>query len=84
MVGGRVQGVGFRAFTQREALRRGLKGWVRNLADGRVEIECEGSRHEVSAFIEAVRVGPKLSQPGPVDVRWISPLNTDTSFTIEY
>ena len=42
LISGRVQGVGFRYFTQAAAGREGLHGWVRNLPDGRVEVEAEG------------------------------------------
>ena len=44
VVQGKVQGVGFRAFTEYQATQRGLHGWVRNLQDGTVEVEAEGSR----------------------------------------
>ena len=57
-VGGRVQGVGFRYFTQREARRLGLAGYVRNMPDGDVEMEAEGPAEQVEALAEAVRRGP--------------------------
>ncbi|MDP6777385.1 MAG: acylphosphatase [Candidatus Latescibacteria bacterium] len=57
-VGGRVQGVGFRYFTQREATRLGLVGYVRNMPDGDVEMEAEGPAEQVAALAEAVRRGP--------------------------
>lgn len=51
---GRVQGVGFR-FTVKQ-LARGYEvvGWVRNLSDGRVELQCSGESAEVEAFLEAI------------------------------
>lgn len=55
---GRVQGVGFRAWTRREAVALGLAGTVRNLADGRVEVELEGEAQAVAAMIERCRRGP--------------------------
>ncbi len=55
---GRVQGVGFRAWTRREAVALGLAGTVRNLADGRVEAEIEGEAPAVAAMIERCRRGP--------------------------
>ena len=55
---GRVQGVGFRAWTVRRASRLGLRGRVRNLADGSVDIEVEGDRGSVDRLIELVRRGP--------------------------
>ena len=55
---GRVQGVGFRAFVEREALRRSLEGWVRNRRDGSVEAVFKGEAAAVAATIEACRRGP--------------------------
>ena len=55
---GRVQGVGFRFFVQREAERRGLSGWVRNRHDGSVEAVVQGAADAVDALIDAVRSGP--------------------------
>lgn len=55
---GRVQGVGFRAWTQREAQRRGLRGWVRNRRDGAVEALLCGPDDAVAAMLDALRAGP--------------------------
>ena len=61
-VSGTVQGVGFRWFVRERARRWGLAGWVRNLADGTVELAASGSDEGVNALVEAVRKGP----PGAV------------------
>ena len=58
VVHGHVHGVGFRAFVEREALRRGLEGWVRNRRDGSVEAAVKGDAAAVAAAIEACRRGP--------------------------
>jgi acylphosphatase len=58
LVGGRVQGVGFRWFTADAAAREGISGWVRNLADGRVEIAAEGDVAAMTRFERAIRQGP--------------------------
>ena len=57
-VRGRVQGVGYRAFVEDEALRLGLEGWVRNRRDGTVEAVFSGADHAVEKMIEACHRGP--------------------------
>jgi acylphosphatase len=57
-VTGRVQGVGFRYWTEREALKHGLDGWVRNERDGSVRAVIAGSEEAVSAMLEAFMQGP--------------------------
>jgi acylphosphatase len=57
-VRGRVQGVGYRAFVEVEALRRGLEGWVRNRRDGTVEAVLMGEAAAVAGMVEACRRGP--------------------------
>ena len=59
IVHGRVQGVGFRAFVEYEALARGIEGWVRNRRDGSVEALFAGEAGVVSGMIEACRHGPR-------------------------
>jgi len=55
---GRVQGVGFRAWTLREAQALGLAGWVRNEADGSVAARIEGSQKNIDRILERLRIGP--------------------------
>jgi acylphosphatase len=69
MVRGRVQGVGFRAFVEREAKQRALGGWVRNRRDGSVEAVFSGAPETVEAMIEACRRGPPLSHVHTVEDR---------------
>lgn len=57
-VSGRVQGIGYRWFTQQVAKFLGVRGWVRNLPDGRVEVEVVGTEKQLAAFREELRVGP--------------------------
>jgi len=68
LVSGRVQGVGFRAFAQRQADRLGIDGWVRNLQDGRVEALAAGEAAAVAQFIEALRRGPLTARVAAVEV----------------
>lgn len=74
VVRGRVQGVWYRAWTMREAEALGLRGWVRNRADGSVEAALFGEESAVRAMVERCRVGPpaarveaveELPEPGP-------------------
>lgn len=62
LVKGRVQGVGFRYFTQQQATKLGIVGFVRNLSDGSVEIEAEGFVDDMAIFVEAVTRGPSSSR----------------------
>ena len=59
---GRVQGVGFRAWTEHEARRRAVEGWARNRRDGSVEALFAGPAETVADMIEACRRGPPMSR----------------------
>ncbi len=65
---GHVQGVGFRCFVWRAAKGLGLTGWVRNLEDGRVELEAEGQTETLRLFLKEVRRGPRFARVARVDV----------------
>jgi acylphosphatase len=69
-ISGRVQWVGFRAWTEREAQAIGLDGWVRNLDDGRVEAVFEGPAGLVELMVEACRAGPPAAKVEGLDVVW--------------
>lgn len=62
VITGRVQGVGFRAWTRREARRHGLRGWVRNRHDGSVEALIIGPAAAVDSFVATSRQGPSLAR----------------------
>ncbi|HEX6974089.1 MAG TPA: acylphosphatase [Vicinamibacterales bacterium] len=82
IVGGRVQGVGFRAFTQARALAEGVHGFVRNRPDGRVEAEVEGDEESVDRLELALGRGPIGAQVEQFDVEAIEPLRRATGFMI--
>jgi acylphosphatase len=69
IVRGRVQGVGYRAFVEREALKRGVEGWVRNRRDGSVEAVFAGALEKVDAIVEACRRGPYSARVEQIDQR---------------
>lgn len=68
-VSGRVQGVFFRAATQRRARELGLVGWVRNTGDGRVEVLLEGEEGAVREALVFLRQGPPHARVDDVEVR---------------
>lgn len=61
-ISGKVQGVGFRAFIRREAAVLNLKGWAKNLIDGRVEVVIQGDKNKVSQMIEKLESGPSFAR----------------------
>ena len=65
---GRVQGVGFRAFVARAALRHGVRGWVRNRRDGSVEALLIGEESEIAATAAQCRRGPPLARVDRLEV----------------
>jgi acylphosphatase len=70
VIKGRVQGVFFRAATQREARRLGVTGWVKNRTDGSVEVLAEGDEDAVREFSLWANHGPSAARVDHVDVRW--------------
>ncbi len=84
LVGGRVQGVGFRAFACRQAKHHGLTGWVRNVVDGRVESEVQGVRPSVDDFLRDLERGPALSSVDHIQIDWVEPKCDETGFEVRY
>lgn len=62
VISGRVQGVWYRAWTEQEAIARGLDGWVRNRSDGTVEAVFSGPDAQVDAMLDACKTGPRLAR----------------------
>lgn len=67
-VSGKVQGVSFRQCTQTEAERLDVDGWVRNLADGRVEVLVEGEEQAVRELTDWLEHGPERAEVSGVDL----------------
>jgi len=82
VVSGRVQGVGFRYFTQEAALREGVTGWVRNLPDGQVEALAEGDAEAVTRVERALRSGPRGARVDTVYVDIEPPTGAYMTFSV--
>ena len=83
VVRGRVQGVGFRWFVEREAHILGIAGWVRNKSDGSVEVLAMGSRDQLSGLRSRLREGPRAARVDDVEESDANPIAGLTSFRIE-
>jgi acylphosphatase len=81
-ISGRVQGVSFRAYTRDRAREAQVKGWVRNLSDGRVEAVFEGPRPAVQKLISWCYSGPSQAQVERVEVHWEEPTGKEGVFSI--
>lgn len=79
---GRVQGVGFRVWTQREASRLGLRGWVRNEPDGSVRALISGSNEAVAEMLKAFWRGPSGAGVRSVEARPADPSEAPVDFDI--
>ena len=84
VVRGQVQGVGFRYFTQREANRLGLIGWVRNAPDGSVEVYAEGDEPTVRVLLGELANGPNWAAVENVEEHWMDPSGTHEGFRVTY
>ncbi|APV45166.1 acylphosphatase [Dehalogenimonas formicexedens] len=82
--GGRVQGVGFREFTRRQAADFNLAGYVKNMPDGSLQVVAEGQRPDILHFIENLMSGPPGAIVKTVDTQWIEPAGGYADFQIAY
>lgn len=81
-VKGKVQGVWFRASTAEVAKQIGVRGWVRNLPDGRVEVLACGTSQQLTELHDYLSHGPRLARVDELLVEEV-PLTTDTDFTVK-
>jgi acylphosphatase len=79
---GKVQGVFFRAFAKDEAIRLGLKGFARNMADGRVEIVAEGREDLLREFVETLKTMHPLAKVKDAEIIWMDAKNEYIDFRI--
>lgn len=82
IVEGRVQGVGFRYFTQERAVFLGLTGWVRNRWNGTVELVAEGPKADLGTLLKAIQRGPRAGTTQNVKVDWLEAAGEFNSFQI--
>ena len=82
LIAGRVQGVNFRASTQRRVEPLGIQGYVRNLPDGRVEAVFEGEESSVQEAIDWCQAGPPAAHVDHVEVDWQAPTGEFHGFSI--
>ena len=81
---GRVQGVYFRDFVRREAVALELTGWVRNTADGAVEVAAEGGENALGRLAKLLEIGPAYSRVEGVDVDYAEATGEFTEFVIRW
>ncbi len=84
IISGRVQGVFFRAETQRAAKGFGVFGWVRNNREGTVEAVFEGRQQDVDAVLNWCRKGPRMARVNAVDVKWQDYTGAFDRFDVTY
>ena len=83
LVRGRVQGVGFRWFVEREAHLLKIAGWVRNKSDGTVEVLAQGTRDQLSGLRSRLQEGPRAARVDDVEESEAEPIKGLNSFRIE-
>lgn len=81
---GRVQGVGFRFFVERNAAIFDIKGWVKNTRDGGVLVMAQGSMENMEQFLKKIKTGPSLSRVATVNVVRLITLDDFSHFRIKY
>lgn len=82
-ISGLVQGVGFRFFTQRAAAKHQVRGYVKNLEDGRVEVYAEGEEKAIKAFYEDILTGPNYARVEEIEEIVLEPKDLYYTFLIE-
>ena len=83
LISGQVQGVGYRYFAQRSSARHQVRGYVKNLEDGRVEVLVEGTAKAVEAFRNDLGAGPTHSRVGEIEEIVLEPSGLYSTFRVE-
>lgn len=84
IVDGRVQGVGFRYFTQMIAMRNNLTGWCKNLDNGKVQMEVQGTEENIITFINAIKKGNNFSRVDDMDLNELNVKEDEKKYRITY
>ena len=84
LISGDVQGVGYRFFAQRAAARHQVRGYVKNLDDGRVEVLAEGPQQNVESFKHDLATGPRFGNVTHVEEINVEPSARFSTFRIEH
>ena len=84
IVQGVVQGVGYRFFVLNQARLYDVKGYVKNMPDGTVQVVAEGKKGMVKDFVERLRIGPLSAHVTGVDVKWDEKDSGFTEFRLQY
>jgi len=84
IIKGIVQGVGYRYFTRNVASRMGIKGWVKNLSDGSVEVMAEADENKLKEFLKYLYEGPPLSKVEKIDYEFLNENGGFKDFEIRY
>jgi acylphosphatase len=82
-VNGKVQGVGFRRYVQKEAARIDVKGFTENLDDGRVRVVAEGFKSQLQELLKSVELGPRFSEVEECCTEWHDFKNEFESFSVK-
>ena len=83
LISGEVQGVGYRFFAQRSSARHQVRGYIKNLTDGRVEVLVEGPAAAVDAFKQDLAAGPTLAKVTVLEELVLEPSRAYSAFRIE-
>ena len=81
-VSGKVQGVWFRDSTQEEAIKLKVTGWVKNIPGGMVYLEAEGEENNLKSLERWIHIGSPNSRVDRVDLQWIMPTKTYSTFMV--
>jgi len=83
-VSGKVQGVWFRDSTRKEAVKLNVVGWVMNKPEGTVYLEAEGEEEQLNQLIKWLKVGSRYSRVDDVEIEWVEPIGSYSTFEMRY